>query len=384
MLIFKEMKKVVFSFTYILFLGVTLAFYITQFQSDTGSPIKKPVEGRDDYGMTETDDPDIIMQQAIARLTNETDRNLYIAYPIGFYKEVTLNSKKQEKMKEILAELQEQYRKGQLSYDTFLEEMDKADKLIGGGSSYGSSFLLSNFGTVPAAYEDALKEYETFVSEDKVTGAYARLFCDYLGIVLGIMPVFVAASLTERDKKSGMEQLIYSRKISSQGLVVRRFLALVTVMAVPVLLLAVLATVHVAALYPGMEMRYAAIVNMAVVWLLPNILVSTGIGMAVTECYSSLLAIFVQGIWWIYSISTGKLTGGIHKFTLVIRHNNLYKQQIFMRQTENFIFSRLFYLVLSLILVVITVWIYEKKRRGGFHGNIRFQKNRVRKSEASV
>ncbi len=382
MFFLKELKKTVCSFTYILFLAVTFAFYITQFCPDTDKPLEKPVEGSENYGMTQTDNTDIIISQALERLSVETEKNLYIAYPIGFYKEVTLTDKKEKQMKQILAGLSEQYQKGELSYDTFLKEMNRVDKLIGGGSMY--SDISGNFGTVPATYEDALKDYEKFVSEDKVTGAYARLFCDYLGIVLGIMPVFVAASLSERDKKSKMEQLIYSRKISSARLITGRFLALTAGMWLPVMLLAVFATFHVASIYQGFELDYFAIVGIAAVWLLPNILISTGIGMAITECYSSLLAIFVQGIWWIYSISTGKLTGGIQKFTLIIRHNNLFKQQVFMSRIQNFIFNRLFYFILSFILVAITVWIYEKKRGGGFGEKFRFQKNRVRKSKASV
>lgn len=384
MLLLKELKKVVCSFTFLLFLAVLLGFYATQFSAETDSRLIEPMAGRDNYGMTETDDPAVIIPAAIEGLEREVVLNSYVAYPVGFYKEVTLGDKKQTEMKEILAELKEQYQKGELSYDMFLAYMEQADKLIGGGSRYSSRYLISDFGYIPASYEDARREYEEFVSADRITGAYARLFCDYLGIVLGIMPVFVAASLMERDRKAQMEQLIYSRKISSAGLVINRFLALIISMTVPVFLLSVMATVQVHGVYSGMSMDWAAIFVMAGIWLLPNILMATAVGMVFTEIYSPLLAVFVQSIWWIASISTGKLTGGIHKFTLVIRHNNLMKRQVFVRQMGDFIFNRCFYAVAAVILVAVTVWIYSVKRRGVFGGNVQLKKGFSRKSKASV
>lgn len=384
MLFVKELKKVICSVTFVLFLAILLSFYATQFSSEADSVLVEPVEGRDNYGMTETDDPAVIIPAAIERLTQETETNSYVAYPVGFYKEVTLGDKKQKKMKEILAALKEQYQKGELSYDMFLDYMEQADKLIGGGSHYSDRFLISDFGYIPASYEDARREYEAFISDDRITGAYARLFCDYLGIVLGIMPVFVAASLTERDRKAQMEQLIYSRKVTSAGLVINRFLALIISMAVPVLLLSVMATIQIHGLYEGMSTDPVAIIVMAVIWLMPNILMATAVGMALTEAYSPLLAVFVQSIWWIFSISTGKLTGAIHKFTFVLRHNNLMKRQAFVRQMDDFVFNRCFYVVAAVILLAVTVWIYEKKRKGGFGGNAGFKKNFDRKFKVPV
>ena len=384
MLFVKELKKVVCSVTFVLYLAVLILFYATQFSSDADSIVTEPVAGRDNYGMTETDDPAVIISAAIEGLSREVELNSYVAYPVGFYKEVTLTDAKQAKMKDILAQLKERYQKGELSYEAFLEYMRQADKLIGGGSYYSDRFLISRFGTVSASYEDARREYEAFVSEDKITGAYARLFCDYLGIVLGIMPVFVAAALVERDRKAQMEQLVFSRKISSAALVVNRFLALIVSMAVPVLLLSIAATIQVFGIYEGMSLDPAAIISMAGIWLMPNILIASAVGMALTEIYSPLLAVFAQSVWWIFSISTGKLTGAIHKFTLVLRHNNLLKRQIFVRQTGDFLFNRCFYIVAALILVAVTVWIYEKKRKGGFGGNAGFKKDFSRKLKISV
>lgn len=101
-----------------------------------------------------------------------------------------------------------------IEYDRFKELMDSADRCIGGGSSY-SDLYLYRFGAVPKTYQDALDDYTAMAEKDKMTGAYARLFCDYMGIVLGLFPVFVAVAMGLKDKSARVNELMYTRKASS-------------------------------------------------------------------------------------------------------------------------------------------------------------------------
>lgn len=50
--------------------------------------------------------------------------------------------------------------------------------------------MLTYFGMSEMNYEEALKEYNQTINQDKVTGGFARLFCDYMGLALGLYPVF--------------------------------------------------------------------------------------------------------------------------------------------------------------------------------------------------
>ena len=273
-----------------------------------------------------------------------------------------------------------------LTYAHFRELMKEADQIIGGGSKYSDEFIVGNFSLVPQTYEDALAEYEKFLNEDKITGAYARLYCDYLGIDVAILPVFVAVALANLDKKSRMEQLAYARKISSAKLIFTRYIALIAVMMIPVVLTAVIAGSMVNSLYPDYAVDSLAIYRTAALWLVPNIMTASAIGMLVTELSSGLFAIFVQGAWWFTSIfaSTGGLTGRIGRFTLVMRHNNLMEYDIFYAQWEKIVFNRVFFTVISLMAIALTAFIYEKKRRGMIN-ELPFQinlKNIKRKSKA--
>lgn len=222
--------------------------------------------------------------------------------------------------------------------------MRQADKIIGGGSQYSDEYITGNFSRVPKTYDNALAEYNAVIEKDRITGAYARLFCDYMGIIVSLLPVFTSASLANADRKSRMEQLIYSRKISSVKLLSARFTALIAVMFIPVLILAFTATFSVARLYPHNSIDFLAIPEMSLCWLLPNIMFSTAMGMALAEISSPLTAVFVQGVIWFGSVmSDTELTGNIRKFTFVCRHNSLYGRDIFTGNLNEFIRSRIFY-----------------------------------------
>lgn len=77
--------------------------------------------------------------------------------------------------------------------DKKIRGMGKVSRILGPGSSYTKDRIKDN-GMVEKTYEDALAEYEDLMEKDGFTGGYARMFCDYMGIILGILPVFVTAT----------------------------------------------------------------------------------------------------------------------------------------------------------------------------------------------
>ncbi len=408
MLFFKECRKVVFSFTFLLYAAVLVVMYYTQFEGDL-SPIAVPKRDIENYGYTVKEMPEQIMSEATESLLSEYLSGYFIAYPTGFYKEVRLSKKKKAEMADIITELTGLSREeldgfddysgggyyvdesGQvvyseavmpeyalspaLDYEHFRELMRRADKLIGGGSKYCDSDILGNFSRVPRTYEDAAAEYDAIVNEQKITPAYARLFCDYMGIDVSVMPVFCAVFITALDKKSRMEQLIRSRRISSAGLIFARFAALVAVMSVPIFIAAVVADISVSGLYSGSETDRTAFYRYAAAWLIPNVMTAAAAGMLFTELLSGIMAIFIQGAWWmisIMSVSNG-LTGDMGRFTLVLRHNSLYALNEFNAEFGNFVFNRIFFAAASLAAVGLTAVIYDIKRRRGSYGTFNFK-----------
>lgn len=414
MLFLKECKKIIFSFVFVIYCAVLFLFYFTQFANDCKRPLEKPVEGQSDYGTIAKEIPEIMMPSAIEGLVSEYLSGEFSAYPYGFYKSVKLKEKDKKKLAEIITELSgitketlenfdnyepSGYVMGEdgslvytdanipeinipktLTYDDFRELMRKADKMIGSGSRYSDENIVGNFSCIPKTYEDALEEWKQFYNKDKITGAYARLFSDYMGIDLSILPVFAAVFLAERDKRSRMEQLVYSRKISSVKLIFTRYFSLVFTMMIPVFITALLAYAKVKSIYPDSELDKFAILKTAVYWLIPNIMASSAVGMLVTEITSGIVAIFVQGAWWFSSIfASSELTGSIKNFTFVMRHNSLLGYEIFQNELHTIVLNRLFFAVVSVLAILLIAVIFEMKRRGVF--NVKLFENRSRKSE---
>ncbi len=410
MLFFKECKKIIFSIAFLIYCAVMILFYFTQFHNDCSGPIDKPHQDNminyNPYGSIIKEDPEIVMPNAIEGLINEYLRGNFKAYPFGFYKSVRLKEKQKNQVAEIIFELSgitpeelnsfEDYAEGgylvdengqvtyqeaktlefdipeNLTYERFRELMREVDKIIGGGSDYCDEFILGNFSLVPKTYEDALAEYEEIMQEDNLIKGYARLYCDYTGIFLSILPIFVVVSFLNQDKKSRMQDLIYSRPISSVKLIFTRYFALVICLLLPIILTTFLADARVNNIYPDKNLNHFVMYQYMLGWLLPNIMIVSAVGMLIAN-YSGLLAIFAQGAWWFHSaLATGNLTGSIGKFTLVMRHNNLMEQDVFYAQWNNIIFNRIFFTVLAIVIIIFTVFIYELKRKGVIHG---FQPN---------
>lgn len=269
----KECVQYLKSITYYIFVSCVVLDFLTQM--GTFETVDKPEPGQEDYGYTRTENKDVIMEEALAGLIDEYERGEYTTYPIGFYKKVVLDEDEQKQVEECIlqitglsagelekalddrnAEVQaiiDQYGEDGIpvmenefpdvgltvkegySYDEFLKEMKAVDELLGGGSDYSEENL--RYAEEPKTYEQALEEYDSFIKEDKVTSAYARLFCDYMGIMLAILPIFLAVTRALKDRKAQTEQVIYMRRVSSFTVVASRYAAAAFMVVIPVLLL---------------------------------------------------------------------------------------------------------------------------------------------------
>lgn len=409
-----ECKKIICSIAFIIYCIISFFFFFTQYYGGGTFREMPPVEGVGDYGDKIEENHDVIMSGALDSLVGEYAANKYVCYPFGFYKGVHLKDKKQAKIAEYLKELTgtddsglgeilgtgEQYFLGEstepmyayydvpisdsLTYERFTEIMGDIDDILGGGSEYDPDALVSNYSFVPMTYEEAKAEYDDFYTKDRITGGLARLFSDYSGIALGIIPVFAAASLTAADRKRRMHELIYTRSISSLRLVLTRYAALIFTMSIPVFVQMLIALVQAIIVYKGEPMDYLGFFKLPTVWLLPILMTSTAVGMFITEIFSSTAAIFVQVALWFYSVMTGStaLAGRIGRFGLICRHNTATERSLFIANAGNFIFSRIFWTVVSLALVGLTAAIYNAKRGGRFNGIRLFGKDSIFRRKA--
>lgn len=414
-LFLKECKQMMKCLTYYVIVICMILMYTSQLGEE--KVIIKPEPGQKDYGFTYSEDKSVIMNNTIIQLAREYTHNKYGTYPFGFYKKVTLSKAKQSKILDILTEATglgknelKTYMKNNfetyvfdsskeskskdlkfkntkseqsgtvinnernpetslkaasgLTYEHFTEMMTQVDKLLGGGSSYARDELQGN-AYVPMTYEQALKEYNDIIQKDHLTGAYARYFCDYFSIILAILPIFIAVTRVLRDKRARAREIIYSRKASSFQIIMSRYLAIVIMLLIPVILLAsfmAIACIN-SGIQTGIAVDYMAFPGYIISWLLPTVMISTSIGMFLTELTDTAIAIIVQGLWWFISLLSGDLIGNCG-WNLIPRHNKIGYYKVFKEYFDQFVLNRVIYTIAAILILAATVYIYEMKRKG--------------------
>lgn len=448
MLLLQEIKKLVKSIPYLIFVAAIIIGLFSQGVFRFGDdPLQEPQPGSS-YGFKQEEIAEQIMPAALRDLLTEFSNNNYTTYPIGFLKYVKLSEGEQAKLAEILSEItgnnkerilqevagispggSDNYTfqiggdamqqdgnggftigsdknqqnssekmtfavRDDMDYARFKELMGQADDLLGGGSNYAVDSLIG-YGAVPLTYEEAKERYDLAVSSDQVTGGYARLFSDYAGVmVLSILPVFLAVILSMKDRRAKMEALIYTKETSAAKLTFIRYLALVIAAMAPVIILSYVSNIMVWSSYSGMQLDYLAPLKYDFGWLMPSVMISTAIGMFLTELTSTPIAVVVQGLWWMLDVNLGIKTvhSGYSLFRLAPRHNvgadSMFRTQDYLDHFQNLVQNRLLIAGIALVLIILTILIYEAKRKGKFGGNAFFKKVvsgiRNRKNQSQV
>ncbi len=395
-LFIKECKAVLKSASYILFVIAVLLFYYFQIgtlvpehiegadsasQSEEAAeinPLIEPLPDMSFYGTKTEEIPEQIMPTLIARLADDTDKNNYATYNLGFYKGVHLNEKELDSVKKII-----EYCTGKsfeevvaaagndvpviCSYDEFKEKMLEVEKLIGKNSSYAYEEY-RNISKVPLNYDEAKAIYNEIIENDRISGAYARLFCDYMNIVAVFFSVFVAVALIMRDKRHGVNELIFSHKMSSLKFIVTKYTACVVMLIIPFIVVSLMPSIRITVygINNDITVNALAYIEYIICWILPSVMISVAVGFALTVLSDTHFGIFVWfAIAFISLISsTDNISNGNYKLNPVLRFNKLGGYDIFNSHIGEFAVNRIFYTALAIVLLAATVIIYDKKRSG--------------------
>lgn len=382
--------------------------------------LSKPSEKDDYFGSKVSEDnPEAIMTGVTRALLSEYEANSYATYPLGYYKAITLSGDEQKQVLGILCEItgltEEELKNlpddyfpavtgtiisfdamnvdkdgnlnmemgsgtdtksednkyahfvSQVTYEHFKELMRKMEAIIGEkGSQYSPEMMITYFGMSEMTYEEALEEYNQTINQDKVTGGFARLFCDYMGLALGLYPVFLVVIIWMKDRMSNATELIYSRNISSTKLVLSRYLAGITMVLIPVLLLSLESLVPLISFGAknGIQIDCFAYIKYTVWWLLPEVMVVCAIGMFFTLLTDSPIAIVLQFLWWMVDKGATGLSGDTKLTTLMIRHNTLRGYETIQEDLQIIWMNRLLMAGIGILFVVLSIWVLTSKRKG--------------------
>lgn len=92
-LLIRECRQTAKSLIYWLVLLILLFDYTSQLGGTEVA--REPRKGQEEYGYHISTDEQVIMESTLGALLEEYSRGNYTTYPIGFYKNVTLNEKEE-------------------------------------------------------------------------------------------------------------------------------------------------------------------------------------------------------------------------------------------------------------------------------------------------
>ncbi|KAF1299524.1 hypothetical protein BAU15_02455 [Enterococcus sp. JM4C] len=390
----KEIKLTAKSLTYVIFVLFLGIFIYTQLGLNSVA-LKEPSPNQETYGTRPTMNKKSIQQQTIFQLFLQYKENSYTTYPFGIYRAVTASAQEQAKIAEILEQASGQSLTNldkwfdaalnqseesdvdefsatfplakTYAYQTFQKDMQQVEKIIGSGSDF-SSARYKSLATEPLTYEDAQDEFNQVLTVDHVSGAVARLTCDYLGIILALLPVFLTATVVLRDKRANAQLVIHTKKVSTIKLYATRFFATCTLILLPVIvitLMPALQAVFVAHKYQQVS-SFFLFYQYIIGWLVPTIVAVVGLSFLVTTLFNGLISIIVQLVIWLLSLmNQGLNLVGSVGMSLIPRFNALGQTEIFYRMLPDLIKNRVFWLSFGIICFIVSCVLADWKRKGG-------------------
>lgn len=370
-LVKKEIGFQLRNITFYLFLGIILLFYSSQFTGDIDLKGIKPVPNQQFYGKVAITDKTEEIREIYRNINSNLNTGDYLKYGFMINKTVKLSDKDRAVLSTAADKIARTSPGGtqielRVSYEEYLRIVRDLDKALGGNTPYGDKYRKMILYR-PMTYEEAMDSFNNIINKDKLTNAYGRLFGDYMGITAGFFPIFLSAFILARDRRSRMHEIIYSRSINSHIYVFSKFIALTLIMLSVYLVAATHATVKFAGLAAGHGyiIDYLAFYKYTFSWILPTIMFTTALGILISIIFGNgIAAVPIQFILWMTSLMP--LRGSYSLAKILIRFNTAGSYGDYILWKQDIIVNRIFYAVLSVVLIYITSVLLEMKRGGGF------------------
>lgn len=259
-----------------------------------------------------------------------------------------------------------------VSFSRFREIMDSIDDMVGKNSYFSWTLLNLYYGENDMEDTPITQEqHDEFYGKDRITGAFARYYCDSISLVVLWLPAFIIIGLMMKDKYYKMRELTFQREISSKKLICTRFSASVFMTMVPIFILPLKSMITLVQYGNsiGSQIDLFAFVKYICLWILPTVLLITAVALFITTLTENYISVLISGVIWLVGRpSIDKIGGGNYGlFDLIIRHNTLKGYGRMNDNLQSLILNRTFISIVAILLVIISVFIYETKRKGGLN-----------------
>jgi len=258
-----------------------------------------------------------------------------------------------------------------IGIDEYYRQIRQAGKIIGYQNHYNilpGAFAVYGFIGRTATFEEAFEVYnremvDKYFTQDGVSGGLARVFVGHISTISLLLGGIVSIFYLLRDKKHN--EVLAGKSISSRKLFIAKYAAVNTALLLPILLLAIVATIHagwIATTYSAPRFDLFAFFRVSLLWVLPTNMFVTAFAMFITAATNSPIAAIVLAPLWFVQTST--VTGAFGLNRMFIIFGSEFSLDFYNIVRNEIILNRLFYTGISLILVCITIGLYHLKRGG--------------------
>lgn len=386
MLFIEELKRV---FKSLIFLGiiVSLIFSITSQIGGDSFELEEPNPDEEFQGIQLTDDLSYIFPNLMMDLYYSVEGNNFTTYPYGFYRQKSLSEDELNGIKDIISDLAglpyneiDFDRNLSLPSEEKLEtQLDKIDAILGGGSFYAKDKYKVHFGNKGMTYKEAMDDY-ILMQKTGYDVAFARYFSDYAGIFTLLLSWFIALYFVNKDRKDGIAHTLYVKEVSCVKLVLNRIFAMSLSLMIVILLTFTYYETKLINLYGINMLSPEKAYILVFLWIFPIILFAISLSSFLSIATNGILLGFLGPIFsFAYLMSSSPNIFYNVGYGLVIRYNTIGNEGYFMRNLDVFLKGRVLWIIISILIAILTSFLYERKRRGyNAFKNSYFAKNRIK------
>lgn len=304
-------------------------------------------------------------------LQSSIETGTYIAYSIDVFENQKKYSKQeQKKVEEIAQDIRRIYEENQeeeVKYKNILLYFDEIDNALGGNTVFGEKYR-SQYFKKQYSLEEANQQYKSIIEDEKLTNAYARYYADYMTVFAGLLPAVFGAFCLWYDGRYKMQEMVFSREISSFRYVFLKFITVVALFFTAYMVIAGVSTGLFTkfARTEGIVIDFFAFFKYTIGWVMPTVFITTAFSMFLFVIFWNPLPSFVIELM-IFFLSAKDLCGNYFIWKPIIRFNEVGKYDYFMEHLQEIIFNRTVMVFLSFLFILICSGLYEKKRTGRYY-----------------
>ena len=369
--IWNEIKYHFKNLTIYLFFIVLLLMFISQMGIPKASDLLKDTQKDTFYKVMDIEDDNKKIERMYMFLNNDYEKGFIKKnmFMFSYYKNI--NNEQKGYLKNAIDKIysfdENNNMQINVTYDEYKKILINLDSKLKGHTIYKEPEEYGIYNEETSS-EIGDKIYEEVMEKDKFTNAYARLFADYMGITAGFLPMFLSFFIFIREKRKKDYKNNYEHKISFTEYIFGKYLGLCLSIMICYFALAAYITLSYVKYSQDVNITIdsTAVYKYTFLWIGPTVLFTTALGIFMAVFFKKIIMpVLIHIVLWNFSVRP--LSGNYSLNHFIIRFNTFGEYYSYIKWRPEIIQNRIFFTLISLVLVMISAKIYKKRELGLSH-----------------